>query len=216
MGLEFTSRFNSDCGTVSTFSPPPVGTIMYWIRLSSTSGVQRCFACSDSYESRYDGQLWMDYGITGFNTQSAGVLTAGQLYHIACAYNVPTGAVTVWRDGVQVDSGTDRNSLSGGTFVLNDRPGVFQGILGALFDCRIYDRFLLSSEVETIYNALGKDGIIWGQLHRWPLAEGPEGSVPSGTGAIKDIGFGQLDITPAGSPTYTYQEYCASYVRRAV
>ena len=49
---------------------------------------------------------------------------------------------------------------------------------GQIADARIYDRDLSASELLTIYNSLGKDGIVNGLEGRWPLNDGVIGSSP--------------------------------------
>ena len=75
---------------------------------------------------------------------------------------------------------------------------------GDIEDFRYYNRILGLNEWATIFAAKGLDGIIHGLVTRWPINEGPPGTVIT---APKDIGPAQLALSSVeGSPTTLYIE----------
>lgn len=89
---------------------------------------------------------------------------------------------------VSVNGGTWTNLLTADTTSMSVSTGEPQNIArwngddfytdGSIADIRYYNRLLTQAEIESIYDAKGMDGIVWGLQSRWPLDIGTIGTTP--------------------------------------
>lgn len=208
MGLDFTGN-NQGALSVSSITVPSIGSVSFWIRPDSITGTQRIIATDDDFEGRFDGnELICDWGVSGASLLSLGTMSIGTLYHCVCNYNTSSGNAEAFRNGVSIDTSTDRNGVTSGLLALAARPTNTDPFSGLLSDVRIYNRILTSNEVLTIYRSRGADTVYFGLLHRWQMKEGPQGTSASGTGIIKDSGPTKINLTPESSnqPTWSYED----------
>jgi len=205
MGFDFPG---TDFGayTTTNLTPPTTGSICFWIRPQNLGGVQRVCATADNFECRFENALLInDYAITGTSVINFGTFSNGTLYHCVATWNVSSTAGQAYRDGSLVSSASDRNGVTAGLFTLSGRNGIGQYFEGELYDIRIYNRILSANEILTIYNSKGMDSIVYGMIHRWMMNEQSPGIAFSGSGAAKDIGANQLNLTAyTGPPAYIY------------
>jgi hypothetical protein len=139
-----------------------------------------------------------------------GSIQIGELYFLAATYDrgsasndavlyINGESVTVTETNTPSGTVTDD---SGQTFLTANLGDGFRNVDGPLGDLRVYNRILTPAEIQTIYQARGVDGIVAGLLSRWPMDEGPDGGVASGTDTVKDVGGSENDGTPTNSPDY--------------
>ena len=140
---------------------------------------------------------------------TASPLVPGTWYHIAGQF-IPSTAVQIWQDGVlsnEKTSGVPATMYNPpNNVVLGNRSDGSQGLDGKLDDVRIYNRNLSAGEMQTLYAAEGRDGIVEGLISRWLFNEGAEGVTLSGSGSVKDVGPGGNHGTPSGTSTYIGSE----------
>jgi hypothetical protein len=147
-------------------------------------------------------------GDAGSSLSGASTFSTGSWFHIAATYKCDvTRTIIIYRNGVQVDTGTAAsatgsafsatNSLQGALGVDSDlATGWFNG---KLEDCRVYDRVLTPNEILTIFQSKGRDGIAFGLLARWGLNE----LAPGATAVVKNIGrSGPAATTNLSVPVY--------------
>lgn len=216
MGLDFPGS-GSGADTESSVSLPSTGSISFWIRVHAFDG-PRVLATNDDFEGRFDGStLDCDWGKSGGNTMDVGALTLNALHHIVSTWNTTSGASSCYKDAVLEDTNSDRDSVTNDILHFGDRTGTNDPLDGELYDVRIYDRVLEAAEVETIYNARGGDGIVYGLLYRWLMDEEEEGNSFSTDGEIKDHGPSKvdLDVGAGTNPDFIYDAPIVSRRRAA-
>ncbi|MDX1697877.1 MAG: LamG domain-containing protein, partial [Thiohalobacterales bacterium] len=149
--------------TDNNFTPPPVGTVTFWMRVSgSPASHQRILGLDDTWEIRHvttgtaDGipyGLVFDLGVTGVNTEFVTTTTIdapGKWYHIAASYDTTSDAYAVYVDGVLQKSGTYPSALTvpaANLLSMGTRTGSSNYYDGMLDDVRIYDQFLSAEEI---------------------------------------------------------------------
>jgi hypothetical protein len=172
-GLDFDGS-NDYVITDSNFTPPPAGTVMFWMQVSGSPGSHgRILGLDDTWEIRHvttgtpDGipyGLVFDLGLSGANTEFATTVTIdtpGQWYHIAASYDTATDAYAVYIDGVPHKSGTYPSALSvpaANPLSLGTRTGSSNYYDGMLDDVRIYDTVLSPAEIASLAAGGGGGG----------------------------------------------------------
>ena len=172
-GLDFDGS-NDYVITDSSFTPPPVGTVTFWMKVSGSPGSDdRILGLNDTWEIRHvttgtpDGipyGLVFDLGVSGVNTEfvtTTTIDTPGQWYHIAASYDTTTDAYAVYIDGVPHKSGTYPSSLSvpaANLLSIGTRTGASDYYDGMLDDVRVYDAVLTPAEIADLAAAGGGGG----------------------------------------------------------
>lgn len=121
--------------------------------------------------------------------QSPTSLELSRWTHVACMLDYENSIGAVWYDAeLQISAPVtgapfaaaqtaNTNSANGG---IGTRPNATQGMSGLIDDFRLYNRRLGESELKTIVAGKGKDAIVDGLLHRYPLNDaGPPTPVVS-------------------------------------
>jgi hypothetical protein len=204
--------------SISTFQNVSGATLMCWylgeslantedyiVHFSTTNNIQsRCgigrrsglFRAS---ARRLDGDLVTN--LDGATSPSNGVL-----YHLAVTYNFTGQSLILYVNGAQDGSAapsswTGNTSNTAGTGRIGTRAdgSATNDMDGVLEDVRAYNRALSAEEVNTIYQARGRDKIVNGLLHRYKMIEGSPGSAAS---TIVDIGSLKIDGSASGTPAY--------------
>ena len=192
--------------TDNNFTPPPVGTVTFWMQVPGSPGSHgRILGLDDTWEIRHvttgtpDGipyGLVFDLGVSGVNTEFVTTTTIdvpGRWYHVAAAYDTTTDAYAVYIDGVPHKSGTYPTALAvpaANPLSLGTRTGSSNYFDGVLDDVRIYDRFLSAAEIADLAAAGGSAG----PVAHWKLDDG------AGTTAIDSEGSN--DGTLVNGPTW--------------
>jgi hypothetical protein len=167
--------------TDSNFTPPPVGTVMFWMQVSGPPTAHgRILGMAGNWEVRHvttgapDGipyGLVFDLGVSGVNAEFNTTTTIdvpGRWYHIAASYDTTTDAYAVYIDGVPHKSGTYPSSLTlpaDNVLSFGTRTGSSQYFDGTLDDIRVYDRFLSAAEIADI----AAEGGSTGPVAHWKL-----------------------------------------------
>ena len=157
--------------TDNNFTPPPVGTTTFWMRVpGSPASHGRILGLDDTWEIRHvttgtaDGipyGLVFDLGLTGVNTEFVTTTTVdmpGKWYHIAAAYDTTSDAYAVYIDGVLHKSGTYPSALAvpaANLLSMGARTGSSNYFDGELDDVRIYDQFLSAAEIADLASGGG-------------------------------------------------------------
>jgi hypothetical protein len=181
--VEFVSKYKASprCWTLQTDDDPPDDTWgFFWIAKNSSQGM---------------GSGW-----------TASVLPVGEWHHIAGQF-VPSTAVQIWYDGALSNENTTDVPAAmydaANNVTIGNRPDGSQPYDGNVEDVRIYDRNLSAKEMNEIFQAKGRDGIINGLVSRWMMNEAAPGVTPSGSDSVKDMGPGRNHGTPSGANIYT-------------
>lgn len=84
--------------------------------------------------------------------------------------------------------GNTSNTASRSASIAAEEDGSSSFFVGRIWDARVYDRFLSDNECDIIFALRGRDSIVDGLKHRFPLDEGATG-VAVGTAAniLKDV-----------------------------
>ena len=135
--------------------------------------------------------------VARFTTQQFQLYVNGQLE--------TTGAEPTW-----LGNSSNTASLGAALGASSDGTGTLNGRLEG---CRIYQRALSSAEIENIFNARGRDGNVFGMIHRWQLTNGAPGSNVDTATAV-DSGQGARNGTATGTPFITFQDWLQSGNRR--
>lgn len=136
------------------------------------------------------------------------VFQTGLWYHVVGSIDYANSAGAVYVNGVLTVAGAlsgtfdapitaNTDSRNGGIGV---RPNETQGMDGLIEDFRLYNRLLGTAEVETLYSTYGKDGMLEGLQHDYPLNDmAPDIAVTS----VACIAEPERIIgTPIGSPLF--------------
>ena len=153
--------------TDSNFTPPPVGTVVFWMQVSgSPTNRGRILGLADNWEIRHESTgspdvipyaLAFDLGVGGSNQgffTTTAIDTPGHWYHIAAAYDTNTDAYAVYIDGVLHNSGTYPTPMSvpaADLLTIGSRTGTSENFDGILDDVRIYDTMLSADEIADLY-----------------------------------------------------------------
>lgn len=191
--------------TVNYVRPSTSHTVMYWLRVDSTSGTRRTVGNTGAWEARAAGTtLTSDYLQSGsLNTVT---LTTGVLHHVAFVQDVPNTDRFAYLDGVLVDSILGASFAGQQTGLLNigvSPGGAGQGWNGVIEDFRVYDRVMTLAEIQTIAACKGTDGFTADINLRFRMDEGVDAA------AVADL-INQAQVAPAncptvsGSPVYNY------------
>ncbi len=205
-GMKFNANNSEYLSTISTFNPPANCSISFWVYNTADSQAGYILVLSGNWSvfmGWFDNKLNNDMYWNGTTLESNTELDVNELFHV-----VLTRASNSNRQ-IFINGALDNSDSAGGgsptaatLYVSRDVDG-FSYFDGYLDDIRIYNRVLSLAEIETIYACKGVDRINYGLLHRYLLNEGPENSLATGTGSIKDLGLIQNNMTPNNSPTYT-------------
>jgi len=130
-------------------------------------------------------------------------VVTGLWYHLAGTYDSSAGAnnFRFYTNGELSNSSTQTNAMSSSTgkqFNIGSIYDTFNsegnGIINTRYmqgyfeDCRLYNRQLSDSEIQTIYACKGHDGIVEGLVGRWPMNEGYDGQqATAGTSVFLDV-----------------------------
>jgi Tfp pilus assembly protein PilX len=155
--------------TDNNFTPPPVGTVMFWMKVPGSPGSHgRILGLHDTWEVRHvttgtpDGipyGLVFDLGVTGVNTEFATTVTVDapdQWYFVAATYDTNNDTYQVFLDGTLHKSGTYPSSLAvpaAAPLSLGTRTGSSNYFDGTLDDVKIFNRILSASEIADFYAA---------------------------------------------------------------
>ena len=206
-----------DCGAFDVPSGNDELTITSWVNFNGF-GVSDARIVSKSTSTAEAAHYYMLSTITGpvlrarlktggtttTLVASSGTLSTGVDYFAVLHYDGST--MTIYLDCVDVGntpkSGNVDVSGSVELWIGENPDDSGRELDGKLEDLRIYSRALSISELETIMNLRGSDGIINGLEARWLMNEGAPGTAASGADSIKDIGPNGWHGTPSGSPPY--------------
>jgi hypothetical protein len=135
-------------------------------------------------------------------------LSLGVWTHVIAGIDYATSTGAIYYDGVLVASGAlngalgatqtaNTNSNGGGIGI---RPNGSQGMVGLIEDFRLYSRIIGPAEALTIATSKGKDGIVDGLLHRYPLNDGaPGAAMVACVGLAADE---RIVAAPLGAPLF--------------
>ena len=194
--------------------------MMIWVYPLDVTGITNYVTyCSRS--DFYSLQLFPTTGYSNFSfrysTAWAGFddntkVTANSWFHIAGTYDSSAGAnnLRVYTNGNLSNSATWTDAMSSSTGKQFDIGSMYDnfnsenlGIINTRFmqayfeDCRLYNRQLSDSEIQTIYACRGHDGIVHGLVGRWPMTEGYDGQqATAGSALIKDVSDYKNDGVP--------------------
>jgi hypothetical protein len=179
--------------TGTSFTPPDVGTVTFWMRSSGTpAGTVSIAGLSDNWEvcQTNTGIVVFDLcGNGGADFRTTTPLTdVNRWYHVAATFDSSNDSYAVYVDGQLEKSGTNSNAMAqqlAGLLSFGTRTGSAAYWQGALRDFRVYSRKLCPTEIAELY------GLV---LH-WKLDE------TSGTAAADSSGFGRTG-TVVGTPTW--------------
>jgi len=138
--------------------------------------------------------------LTGVGAVSPGVWTFFAMVYDGANKTLFLNAV---QDATEADVGgnigTDADPLRLGGVKQNG--GVARELDGLLDDIRVYTRALSLAELQTIFNSLGVDGIVFGLHWRWVQNELSPGTAAVVVDSIIDLA-GTFDGDPINSPVY--------------
>lgn len=151
-------------------------------------------------------------------------------HHVAGLIDYETSHAWIWVDGEHSSSGpmngTFAATRTASTPSLHGRIGggltdPTQGLDGVEEDARLYDTpgidpsdviAPVNQMVRTIYTLRGKDSIIKGLLHRWPLKDRSSGTIVSAANLVSGE---RIVATPVNSPTWS-GESVVSFEKKAL
>jgi hypothetical protein len=147
----------------STFKPPDVGTVAFWMRSSGNPpALGRIFGVGGDWEARQmtDGTIIFDLcaegGVTFFTTVPLNEV--GRWYHVAATFDSANDTYAVYIDGVLNKSGINSANLvqqPAAVLSFGTRTGSTEYWQGALCDFRVYNRRLCPREIAQLYGAIG-------------------------------------------------------------
>jgi hypothetical protein len=205
--IRFVSASTQKLSSVSTITPPTVGSMSMWIQphTSFVNNAQCLYIGGNFFVGTSNASVLQWRLLTNGTTASPTTLVLGTKYFW----------VSTW-DSTTTPRPTTSSFINGATDVVSDTSknagtaaaAVFQ-IGGAtnytntlIEDVRIYNRILTLAEIQTMYAAKGNDFILNGCLNRWLMrSEFAPGVAATGTGVVKDY-VGGNHQTPTGSPLY--------------
>ena len=142
-------------------------------------------------------------------TSGSGLYDTGNWVHMigTCDYTNKTlvayiNGNLVVVGGAAFTAGSTSNTPSKSAAIGADASLTSNFFEGLIEDVRLYTRILTVNEAATLYATLGKDVIVQNLANRYPLNEGPDGTIPSGNGSIIDIGPAPYNATPANGPFF--------------
>lgn len=173
-------------------------TVMYWLRMDSTSGTRRPAGNTGGWEARCAGTtLTSDYLQSG--TLNTVTLVLNQLHHVAFVQDVGNGDRFGYLDGVAVSTILTASfpGAQNGLLRIGVAPGgATQGWNGVIEDFRVYDRVMTQAEIQTIFACKGTDGFTQDIDLRFRMNEGVDAA------AVASL-INQTEVAPANTPTVT-------------
>ncbi|MFX1590481.1 MAG: LamG domain-containing protein [Promethearchaeota archaeon] len=190
--------------TINNFTVPATVSVSLWLLATYSTGSQYFLGSNVDFKAFIQNTTNL-YFYFGGSTNKNKTLTNDVWYHIAACFSDTANTIDIYVDGVLEHSEIDQNDTPGvGTMRFGwsgDQGNPNTKFYGSLDDIRIYNRILTLGEIKTIYYSRGKENILDGLINWWPLQEYSNGTVASGTGAVKDI-IGGNHATPTGDPIY--------------
>lgn len=211
MGLD--TGGNSSLHSASNITVQDEGTCCAWVRMDTfaTSGAvagiwpYHGFEMEDQFGTNRAGHRFI-----ANVTNSTAALADNTLYHVALTWK-RDGSNTdqeIWIDGVLDKSATVTYiAPTNNEFAIGNMEGLSAGAVvdAHIDDVRRYNRVLKPAEIQTIFAAKGRDGIVHGLLDRWPIDEGAPGTTVAATGGVKNVARNQnAQDSNQGSPVYSY------------
>ena len=182
--------------TVNYVRPSSDHTVMFWLRVDSTTGTRRPAGNTGAWESRAAGTtLTSDYLQSG--TLNTVTLTTGVLHHVAFVQDVTNTDRFGYLDGALVSSVLGATFPGQQTGLLNigvSPGGAGQGWNGVIEDFRVYDRAMTLGEIQTIFACKGTDGFTSDINLRFRMDEGVDAA------AVASL-INQAQVAPANCPT---------------
>jgi hypothetical protein len=142
------------------------------------------------------------------NLVSPTSLTLGAWTHVVGVLDYANATGEIYYDAVLVASGalsgtfgaTQTANTNSQSASIGCRANSTQGPNALIDDFRLYNRRLSQNEVSTIFAGRGKDSILEGLLHRYPLNDG---APPDAVASCVCIANAERIVgTPLGSPTF--------------
>jgi len=215
------------------------GTLMGWVELDAlpASGTDSFNSISinnggaGTASSRFNMDVQSNGAIrAGYRTgdggafqtvsSAAGVAVVGERAHFSVTVDLPTGAVVIYKDGVQVATGTGAtaaawpDTTSDNSRIASNDQSNGEFVDGRIEDYRLYHRVLSQEEIAAIATGNGQDGIVDTMVFRWEMhgereAVAPEtlgtetGGNEVGTEASDQIGIaGSGDVLDVSNNKY--------------
>lgn len=150
-------------------------TICCWIYPTEQAGSTkyRFFGAANDFELKLiagalEQDIWAATGSTSIGTCPVNTWT-----HVVVTRDA-SGNVNIYFNGALDSTNTGQNSDPGSNLLkIGASPTILtEKFYGNMEDVRIYDRVLTATEVEIMYNANGRDGIIDNLRHWWVFDEG--------------------------------------------
>ncbi|WP_370981445.1 DUF6701 domain-containing protein [Agaribacterium sp. ZY112] len=156
--LEYDHRQRTWAESDSSFDPPEVGTVVFWLKMGDPNNQSRLFGISDSWEIRRwsNQQLYFDLNQSGSSTHNFRTNTTfpnnGSWHHIAAVFNADDDEYEVYVDGNLERSGTITLSPQNANILsLGRRTGrnsqYFSGIID---EYRVYDSELSQTQIQAL------------------------------------------------------------------
>ena len=151
-----------DVVTIPNFTPPPQGTVVFWIDPGFGSSKQRLFGAGGDFEvivySTGIVRNELFAGGSGTLQSNAGSVEPGQWFHIAVTYSYdsagPSTALEIYVNGELdvVGAAGEPSAPTDTTLLLGHRAGAAGGehYGGLLDDLRIYDHVLSAAEIRAL------------------------------------------------------------------
>lgn len=193
--------------------------IAFWAKpdVLSTAGLAAMVCKWNGVTNEQYGVWQSNAGVTvATRTVNAVGITTGNVLqtstwiHVVCTFDISTGALKVYTDGVEVYSATLGTSINACTATTslsfgaqyNDSngtsPSPSRPFLGALDDISIYNRALTPSEVSTLYNAAEP---LCQNFSGLLLSSTPSSGSDGAFSFVPNSGFAPYSYTVNGGPT---------------
>lgn len=187
--------------TAGAFPEPSVASVCFWIFIDSVSGANRIMGTDTLWECRLNGSDFLHEFRQSTQPNTTTVFTLSTFYHIVCTYDGTNKGVYV--DGIPDPAlGAFTNGTNGSDTALSLGSSTWntgQGANCALEDVRIYNRVISQKEAIIMCEGFGRDRILDGLIHWWPLNSGADGTIATFEPDI--VGKQNMSVI-VGSPTY--------------
>lgn len=146
---------------------------------------------------------------------SAAHLTIGVPVHVVGIVRWSSGVMENWVNGVLSATttvgtwtGPGSNTVPGGCSIGDKltNAGPFDGVIG---EVRGYSRDILQTEVQSLYNARGRDSVINGLVNRFNMTEQASGFTSANVAPVDDVN--SIAGSTVGAPSYAN---AMTFVRR--